>query len=74
MRPEAYSERKFELAGWPVRVVSYRLGEKHYCKIDNVSPGARIAGAEANTRQEAERIALQKAETRLAATRRNPVE
>ena len=73
MKPEEYSERNFELAGWPVHLVSYRLGDKHLCKIDNVSPGAQIARAEASSRGEAERVAIEKAERRLAATRRQPV-
>lgn len=73
MKPEHYEERNLELAGWPVHVVSYQLGDKHYCKVDNVSPGALIARAEAASREEADRVALEKAEKRLAATRRNAV-
>jgi len=74
MKPEDYSERSLELAGWPVHLVTYRLGETYYAKADNVSPGAQIARAQASTKEEAEREALGKAERRLAATRRVAVD
>ncbi len=70
MKPEDYSERKLELAGWPVHIVSYRLGKTYHAKADNVSPGAMVARAKAASKEEAEAKALGKAEERLAATRR----
>jgi len=70
MNPEEYSERNIELAGWPIHLISYKLRDKYYCKIDNVSPGAQIARAEGATLEEAERAALEKAERRLKQTRR----
>ena len=70
MKPEDYSERTLELAGWPVRIVSYRLGKTYHAKADNVSPGAMIARAQAADKEEAEAQVLAKAEERLAATRR----
>ncbi len=73
MKPEEYAERKLELAGWPVHVVTYRLGKLFYCKVDNVSPGAQVARASADSREEAEQQALAKAAERLAATRRQQV-
>jgi hypothetical protein len=73
MNPEDYRERCLELAGWPVRAVSYRLGESWFCKVDNVSPGAQISRSISSTRAEAEDIAIHRAEKRLAATRRVPV-
>lgn len=73
MKPEEYMERELELADWPVRLVSYRLGESWHCKVDNVSPGAQIARSISSSRTEAEDLAMRKAERRLAATRRLPV-
>ena len=58
MRSEDYQRRSETLAGWPVRIVSYRIGETHYCHIDNVSPGATIARAKAASLQEVESEAL----------------
>ncbi len=69
MRPEDYQRRRVELGGWPVGIVSYRLGDRFYCEIDNVSPGARIARAEGATREAAEEEALAAAERRLGRTR-----
>ena len=73
MTPEGYSERRLEVSGWPVRVISYKLGESWHCKVDNVSPGAQIARAISSTQNDAEKLALDKAERRLAATRRRAV-
>ena len=73
MKPEEYAERQMELSGWPVHVVTYRLGKIYYCKVDNVSPGAQVARASAESREEAEKQALSKASERLAATRKQKV-
>jgi hypothetical protein len=70
MRSEDYQRRADTLAGWPVNIVSYRIGETHYCHIDNVSPGATISRANASSREEAEEEAVAKATSRLEKTRR----
>jgi hypothetical protein len=72
MKPEAQSRRQIELAGWPIVVESYKLGDVYYCTISNVDPGARFARAEGPSREEAEQQALEKAERYLAQTRRFP--
>jgi hypothetical protein len=69
MRAEDYQRRRQELAGWPVGIVSFKLGDRYVCEIDNVSPGARVARAEGSTREEAERAAIETAERRLGRTR-----
>jgi hypothetical protein len=74
MKPEDHRENSFELTGWPVRMVSYKLGEKFIAKVDNVSPGAQIARAEGATREEAESKATEDAQRRLQRTRRVPLE
>ena len=73
MKPENYSERLLESNGWPLRLISYRLGETFYCKADNVSPGALIARTTGATREEAEAKAIETAGERLARTRRRVV-
>jgi hypothetical protein len=70
MKPEEYSRRQQELAGWPVTVETYKLGAVYYCTIANVDPGARFARAEGPTRAEAEALALDKATRYLAQTRK----
>jgi hypothetical protein len=74
MRAEDYQRRRQELAGWPVGIVSYKLGERFICEVDNVSPGARVARAEGATREEAERAAIASAERRLGRTQVHEVE
>ncbi len=73
MRAEEYSERKTEVAGWPVNITSYRIGEEWHSKADNVSPGAAVARATGHTREEAEQQVLARAEQHLARTRRHEV-
>ena len=69
MRAEDYQRRREELGGWPVGIVTYRLGERYICEVDNVSPGARIARAEGDSREDAEQKALADAARRLGRTR-----
>ncbi len=54
-----------DVQGWKVKLVSYKIGEKYYCHIDNVDPGATIARADGVTRNEAVQNALKKATARL---------
>ena len=72
MRAEEYAERKETLDTWPIHIVTYRIGDKYYCTIDNVEPGARFARTEGLTREEVERVALEKAQRYLRQTRRFP--
>ncbi len=68
-----YRERQIELAGWPVRLTSYRIGEKYVCQADNVSPAACLARFAAPTLEEAESQAISKAQHLLTKTRRHAV-
>jgi hypothetical protein len=70
MKPEEYSRRQQELAGWPISIETYKLDGVYHCTISNVDPGARFARADGSTREEAERLALAKAERYLGQTRR----
>ena len=72
MKAEDYSERREVIESWPVHIVTYRIGEQYYCTIDNVDPGARFARANGATREDAERVALEKARKYLRQTRRFP--
>ena len=70
MRAEDYSRRQIELAGWPISIETYKLGDVYHCTIYNVDPGARFARADGSTKAEAEQSALEKAERYLQQTRR----
>lgn len=73
MNAEEYQERRVEVAGWPVNLASYRLGNEWHCRADNVSPGASLARTVGATREEAESKALKRAEELLGRTRRHAV-
>ncbi len=70
MKAEHYTVRSAELAGWPVRLTTYRIGATWHAKADNVSPGASIAAVRADTLEDALGAVTEKARARLAATRR----
>jgi hypothetical protein len=68
-RAEGWEQRDAELAGWPVRITSYKLQETWRCEIANVSPGATIARATSATREGAVEEASAKARERLGRQR-----
>ena len=70
-KPEDYSERKMELAGWPVTVTTYRLGTVYHTTIDNTDPGAWVVKAQGATKEEAEANARRDAEALLETVKRN---
>jgi hypothetical protein len=70
MKAEDYSRREQELAGWPVSIETYKLGDVYHCTIASIDPGARFARADGASREEAERRAVEKATRYLAQTRR----
>lgn len=69
MRAEDYTTRTAEVDGWSLLVETYKVGERFYCNISSADPGARFARSEGATKEEAERIALEKARRYLAQTR-----
>jgi rhodanese-related sulfurtransferase len=70
VKPTNFSERVLEVAGWKLRLTSYELGGKYFCKADNVEPGACIARTEGVSKEECEQKALEKAQEYLSRTRR----
>ena len=73
MKAEQYGEVKDQIAGWPVKISSYKLGSTYYVTIDNVSPGAWLCKTEGATLEEAEKAARAKAAEMLGRTRRTAV-
>ena len=73
MKVENHTERRVEIAGWPVNLRTYQIGDVYHCKADNVSPGANIARSTGATRDEAEQKAIEKATVRLAGTKRHTI-
>jgi hypothetical protein len=72
MKAEEYSRRQQELAGWPISIETYKLGNVYHCTISSVDPGARFARADGASKEEAEQRAVEKATRYLAQTRRFP--
>ncbi|MBV9265304.1 MAG: hypothetical protein JO061_03960 [Acidobacteriaceae bacterium] len=68
-----FQERQIELHGWPVRLTSYRVGDKYVVQADNVSPGACLARFQGDTLEEAESQAISKAKHLLGKTQRHAV-
>jgi len=69
LKPEEYQTRAESAGPWKLNVISYKLGDKYLCTVDNVSPGATLARAEGETREQAELKALQKAREMIERTR-----
>src|ERR1700730_15684387 len=72
-RVEGYREKKLDVEGWPINLTSYQLGPLFHAKADNVSPGANLARTTGHTREEAEKLALDRARELLMLTHRRTV-
>ena len=64
-KAEEYSERKEQLSGWPITIVTYRLGTVYHTTIDNTDPGAWVVKSQGASKQEAETKALDEAKALL---------
>ncbi len=73
MKVENFAERRIEIAGWPVNLTSYKIGDVFHCKADNVSPGAALTRTTGATQQEAEEKAIARATELLGRTKRREV-
>lgn len=60
-----FQQENSEINGVPVRIVTYQIGERFFCHIENKEPGATIARGEGPTRDEARQQALAKVNVRL---------
>ena len=72
MEAQDFTRRTLELVGWNLLVETYRVGVTYYTAVSSADAGARFARGEAASREESERIALEKAEKWLGQTRRFP--
>ena len=72
MKAEQYKEVKDQIAGWPVKIISYKVGSAYHVSIHNQEPGAWICKKEAATLEAAEKEARERAAELLGRTRRIP--
>ena len=70
MKAAEFTRRTQALEGWDIVVETYRLGETYFTTISSADAGARFARAQGGSRDEAERIAIEKAARWLGQTRR----
>jgi len=54
-----------EINGVQIHLTSYQIGERYFCHVTNIDPGATIARGEGGGRDEAREVALSKATRRL---------
>ncbi|HEX4773336.1 MAG TPA: hypothetical protein VH351_21060 [Bryobacteraceae bacterium] len=73
IKTQDYKEREITLEGWPVRLTSYRFGNKFVCQADNLTPGACLARFSGETPEEAENNAVSKAAHLLRKTQRREI-
>jgi len=69
LKTEDYATAVREISGVKISVTRYKIGDRYYCHVANLDPGATIARAEAASRDEAEQAALAKAANRLGTNR-----
>ena len=74
MQAQEFTRRTLELVGWLLMVETYRLGGTYHATVSGAEAGARFSRAQGSSREEAERLALEKAEKWLGQTRRFPAE
>ena len=65
LKTEKYAVESREIAGVAVRISSYQIGDRFYCHVENVDPGATIARADGAAREDAVQLAVAKASDRL---------
>ncbi|MES1147147.1 MAG: hypothetical protein ABUL49_00165 [bacterium] len=63
---EDYEAYVREVAGYKLQIITYKLGEKHVCIINNLDPGATICRMASYSREEALKKALQEANACIA--------
>jgi hypothetical protein len=66
MKADNFHVQLQEISGLKVNVTSYKLGDRFFCHIANVDPGATIARTDGDTEEEAVQAAFAKAMLRLS--------
>jgi hypothetical protein len=70
MRAENWRKEEFELEGWPVRMISYRIGDSWVIEVEVTSSGTKVACTMGKACEAAKTEALETAARRLLRTRR----
>ena len=73
LKTEKYAIENREISGVAVRISSYQIGDRFYCHVENVDPGATIARADGAVREDAVQLAVAKATERLRHGGQRPI-
>ena len=65
LKADDFSINTRELSGLKVNIVSYKIGNKYYCHIDNVDPGATIVRLEGESKEQVLQEAMDRAIRRV---------
>ena len=65
IKVEGHESEQTELNGVQIKITSYQIGERYFCHVTNIDPGATIARGEGSSRDEAREVALSKATSLL---------
>jgi hypothetical protein len=70
LKADDFNVNTREISGLTVNITSYKIGNKYYCHIDNIDPGATIVRLDGESKEEVIQTALERAVQRL--TRKIP--
>lgn len=66
LKADDFNVNTREISGLTVNVTSYKIGNKYYCHIDNIDPGATIVRLDGESKEEVIQTALERAMQRLS--------
>lgn len=66
LKAEDFNVNTQELSGLKVNIVSYKIGKRYYCHIDNVEPDSTIVRLEGESKEQVMQEAMDRAVRRLA--------
>jgi len=70
MRAKDWVTEEIDLEGYPVRVITYRIGDSFVTEVESTSSGAVIARSAGKTQEAVQRETLETATRRLLRARR----
>lgn len=66
---DGYATHRGTVGDRSVRIASYRLGGHWYACVDDLDPASTLGRAHGGSREEAERVAMERAAERIALAR-----
>ena len=70
MRAEHWEKEDLELKGWPVKVITYQVGDSFFTEVESTTSGAVVARSAGKVQQTVRSEAIEAATRRLLRTRR----